>query len=78
MLKMHFYSPLPMSLTETLSNPLILMLYNTFPYLHTIPVSQQMPNVLLNLPRVNFLPNLHKIHDVLIYVISQGQGWCKI
>ena len=25
-----------------------------------------------------FLPNSHKIHDILIFVISQGQEWCKI
>ena len=37
-----------------------------------------MPKVSLNLPKVNFLSNLHKFCDVLMFVISQGKGHCRI
>ena len=36
-----------------------------------------MPNVSLNLPKVNFLPKLHKFCVVLIFTFSQGQGCHK-
>ena len=35
------------------------------------PLSQ---NVLLNPLNANFLANLHKFHDILIFVLFQGQG----
>ena len=35
------------------------------------PLSQNVP---LNPLNANFLANLHKIHDILIFVLFQGQG----
>ena len=56
-------------------NPVILMLYNTIPYLNTLPFSH---NVSPNPPNTNVLVNLHKINDILIFVLSQGQGCCRL
>ena len=49
--------------------------YNLYlPYLNTLSVSQ---NVLLNPLNTNVLANLHKICDILIFVLFQGQGHQK-
>ena len=78
MLKMCFYSPLPMSLSETLSTHWCWCCI-TLP--HTSTPSQLAKNAKMCCQihqKWTFLPNLHKIHDILIFVIFQGQEQCKI
>ena len=79
MLKTHLYSPLPMSLSETLSTH---WYWCCTTLSHTSTPSQLAKNAKcvcqICQKQIIYLICINFMMYILIFVISQGQGWCKI